>query len=172
MTDLVGGQPALRSFQGQVVRGHFERSPQTPILNGVVVNVEHVVYFREFDPQAQKLPLAYLLFGRGQELFLAHMISAPPDFDQLLAVQVTGHAFTDEELRHGLPVALSGRTNAAGTRLKKGERVVCQFRRADAPAPIELQLEAGEEFYCEEGELDRPVAPPPQGFPPSRVCQP
>jgi hypothetical protein len=40
--------------------------------------------------------LEYLLFGKGNESFLAHLITRPPDFDQILSVK-TGQKFTDEE---------------------------------------------------------------------------
>ena len=51
------------------------------------------------------------MFGKGDELFLAHLITRPPDFDQILSVKVSGHAFTDAELGQGVriisPFALS-----------------------------------------------------------------
>jgi hypothetical protein len=48
--------------------------------------------------------LEYLLFGKGTDLFLAHLITAPPDFDQVLGVKVTGHQFTADELANGVHV--------------------------------------------------------------------
>ena len=39
--------------------------------------------------------LTYLLLGRGGALFLAHVISQPPDFDQILSVELAGpHGMT------------------------------------------------------------------------------
>jgi hypothetical protein len=94
----------LSSFKANTIfRGHLERGDRVPILQGVEVTVNRVVHLREFDRNAKKSPqLEYLLFGKGQELFLAHLITAPPDFDQILAVKVADHAFTNEELTDGL----------------------------------------------------------------------
>src|SRR5258706_11976854 len=84
-----------RSFTAKVLRGHLEKpSPDGKgvVVHDVQVRVTRVVHFREFDPKATRpARLEYLLFGKGGELFLAHLIVAPPDFDQVLSVEVTGH---------------------------------------------------------------------------------
>jgi hypothetical protein len=70
------GADALRSFQGTVHRGHFEKPGHKAILTDLVVNVVDVIHFRKFDPEAQALSeLQYLLFGRGNELYMAHWIT-------------------------------------------------------------------------------------------------
>jgi hypothetical protein len=79
LSDLVsadpGDHPPRRTLNGAIVRGHFERGG-TPILEDVVVEVTNIVHFRELDPDTQELPqLRYLLFGKGSELFLAHLIT-------------------------------------------------------------------------------------------------
>lgn len=66
--------------------------------------------------------LEYLLFGKGQELFLAHQIAAPPDFDQVLSVKLDGHPFTDDELAKGVIVAFPGKKNTVAGRLKAQQR--------------------------------------------------
>lgn len=120
LPDLVSANPKrkpLRSLKARrVVRGHLERKDPlpVPVLQDVEVSVQRVTHFRQFDPKAKKpARLEYLLFGKGQELFLAHLITAPPDFVQMLAVKVTGHAFTDEELAQGVSVGFPGSTNTA-----------------------------------------------------------
>jgi hypothetical protein len=162
LPDLVpthpGGQPRRRAFQGSVVRNHFERKQTKPVAlsTGVTVGVANVVHFRKFDPDAeQPAQLEYLLFGKGQELFLAHLITSPPDFDQILSVKVPGHQFADEELRHGVPIAFPGRANSPDERLKEGERVSgrIQLPGDSAPATRELSVEIGVEFYFEANEL-------------------
>jgi hypothetical protein len=175
MSDLLlrypGYQP-LRAFKGRVVRGHFEKPSHTSILDPVVVNVQNIVYFQEFDQQAGKHPqLEYLLFGKSQEFFLVHLISAPPpDFDQIARVTISGHTLTEDELRRGVRVAFPGQDNTAEMRLKAGERVACEVPGVEARAAGLLQLAVSEEVYCEEGELERPVVS--NGFPPSRACRP
>ena len=155
LADIVStdpGHPPVRSFKGTIFRGHFERNGKE-ILSGVEVNVEEVVHFRRFEP------LSYLLFGNQGELFLAHWITRPPDFDQVLSVKVVGHQFADEELRHGVRVAIPGRTNAIHRRLRPDEVVTGEVQLAadGAPGTLEIQLETGVEFYFEEGELRSPA---------------
>lgn len=146
--------PPNRFFKGSVVRGHFERGGQ-PLLQDVVVEVTNVVHSRQFDPDSQGLSqLGYLLFGKGRELFLAHLITKPPDFDQILSVRAVGREFTDKELRHGIPVVFPGRANSMSERIREGEQAVGQAQLAGAtPGTVEIQVEAGTEFYFEEGEL-------------------
>ena len=148
----------LRSFKAKAIfRGHLEREDRVPILQDVEVSVKGVSHFREFDPKAKKSPqLEYLLFGKGQELFLAHLITAPPDFDQILAVKVTGPEFTNEELAKGAPVVFPGTTNAAASRLKEKQRVAGEMKVDNVSAPKKIQVEVNREFYFEEGELRVP----------------
>lgn len=160
LPELVSSDPQhkpLRSFKANAIfRGHLEKDGVS-ILQDVEVSMQRVIHFREFDPKAKKSPqLEYLLFGKGQELFLAHLIKAPPDFDQILAVKVTGHQFTNEELAKGVPVVFPGTTNAAASRLKEKQQVAGEIKVDNVPAPKKLQVEVNREFYFEEGELRVP----------------
>lgn len=143
------------SFSGTVVRGHFERGG-TPILRDVTADIAQVIHFRRFDPQARPLDhLEYLLFGKGEERFLAHLITKPPDFDQILSVDVMGHPFSDEDLRQGLRVVISSRANTAPDRIKEGEEVTGELHLPGqgVTATVTIQLVGNTEFYFEEGEL-------------------
>jgi hypothetical protein len=97
-----------------------------------------------------------LLFGKGNERFLAHLITRPPDFDQILSVKVAGHTLTDEQLRQGVRVTFPGRANAPEARIEEGEKVSGRIpvEGKKGPETLELQLEAGVEFYFEAGELE------------------
>ena len=153
-----GDQPRRRSFQGEVVRHHFERREPKPVSvgSGVTVTVTNVVYFQKFNPDAEQPDrLRYLLFGKGQELFLAHVITSPPDFDQILSTKIPDHQFTDEELRHGVQIVFPDRANSFDERLQEGERVAGRAKLAGdgAAGTLELQVEVGVEFYCEANEL-------------------
>jgi hypothetical protein len=161
LPELVSSDPQhkpLRTFKAKTIfRGHLERENGVPILQDVEVSVKRVSHFREFDPKAKKPPqLEYLLLGKGQELFLAHLITSPPDFDQILAVRVTDHKFTDEELAKGIPVVFPGTTNAAASRLREKQRVAGEIRVDNLPAPKKIQVQVNREFYFEEGELRVP----------------
>jgi hypothetical protein len=134
---------------GTLYRGHFERGGD-PLLQHVTVTVDQVVHFRQFDPEADKPVIQhYLLFGRGDERFLAHLITSPPDFDQVVSVQVTGHDFSDDDLRAGPTLFFPRRRNTSRDRLRAGEQVSAEMQGGSGL----VRLEIGNEFYFEEDEL-------------------
>jgi hypothetical protein len=159
---LAAAQP-LRSFKANVYRGRFEelaRKSQRALDAGriardVDVNVTRVVHFRKFDPKAAKpAQLEYLLFGKGDELFLAHLIIDPPDFDQILSVKAPNHKFTDAELGQGISVVFPDKTNAPSRRITGAAPVTGQIKGAAGAAPQAVQLQPGTELYFEKGELE------------------
>ena len=156
--------PASSSFRATVFRGHLERGGEA--INGlgdVVVDVKRVVHARKFEPSEEKPEkLQYFLFGRGDELFLAHLITKPPDFDQILSVKITGHQFTDEELSRGVSVVFEDRNNTAAQRIKENEHAQAKSHVTGAHQFLELQVQAGAEDYFEEGELAVPPIFPEQ----------
>ena len=150
--------PASSSFNVTVFRGHLERGgKQINGLEDIVVDVKRVVHARKFEPSENKPEkLQYFLFGRGDELFLAHLITKPPDFDQILSVKITGHQFTDEELSRGVSVLFQDRDNTATQRIKENEQAQAQSHVTGAHQFRDLQVQAGTEYYFEEGELAIP----------------
>ncbi|MEU6867514.1 hypothetical protein ABZ924_30465 [Streptomyces sp. NPDC046876] len=161
ISDLVtpAGQPALTSFDGTLYRGHFERGG-TAIVDPVRVDVRRVVHFRHLDEQDPRPPvLTYLAFGKGGELFLAHRIVTPPDFDQHLQVgnvrSVSGVSLTDELLAKGPRLAILGRDDTPADRLAESQQVAAKLLDGGAGAPdaVDLRFTAKREFYFEEGEL-------------------
>ena len=116
-------RPMLNAFTATVFRGHLERGGQAiNQLDNIDVNIKKVVYAQMFDPANDKPDkLTYILFGAGQELFLAHRIAKPPDFDQVLSIKAEGHQLTAEELNRGVEIVFPDRENAAPQRLR-GER--------------------------------------------------
>jgi hypothetical protein len=162
----------LQSFTGDIHRGHFERVSEeernNPLIPDATIEVVNVVYFQEFDPEGEKSSeLVYLLFGKGEELFFAHLISAPPpDFDQLLSVNGGGHTFADDELRRGLRVTFPDRANSVEARIKEKDAFTCELRLNGDSDPARVQLRVERELFCEQGELAQ------VGFGPSSACQP
>ena len=149
------GAPALTSFTASVFRGHLEAEPNNPVpaLQNIPVKVARVVHGRKFDPRASKpAELEYLLLGRGRERFVAHAIFAPPDFDQVLPVGLTGVELTDRDLSQDIRIAIPGRKNVAAERLRQGQRIEAMMRIGSA-APAKVQLDVGPQIYFEEGEL-------------------
>lgn len=156
---------ALKKFRGKaLVRGHLERGGTSFIGDfesasqvGVFdVNVVKVVHFREFNRNAAKSSkLEYLLFGKGSEVFLAHLITKPNDFDQIISIKTPGQTFTDEDLAKGMRLEFSNRGNTSKERLKEK---VKDLGRLHTPggAPQDVAVETVREFYFEEGELALP----------------
>jgi len=171
MLDLISPVPEtapLSSFMGRIVRGHFERrdEPQPfdierkELPTKVKVDVTRVIYAHEFSfrptPPAQ---LEYILFGTGANLFLAHRIITPPDFDQLLPVRLEGQTFPEASLQHGIIVAIPDRANTLAERLMDGETATGEARDAATGRLLAtgFRVSSGQEFYFEEGELQYPA---------------
>lgn len=147
--------PSRNSFKGTIFRGHLEREGKKKIagLTNIDVNVKRVIYAQQLGRGLDKSDkLEYILFGNGQELFLAHVIATPPDFDQILSVKIS-NAPSDEELKHFDRVVTLDRENSASSRIKEGEKVVVQGHVTGAHQFLQLQIQADVEFYFEEGEL-------------------
>jgi len=149
----------LRSFKASVYRGHFERFPtraakeEARIVENAEVTITRVIRFAKFDPSAAKSSqLEYLYFGKGDEFFLAHVISAPPDFDQIIPVLPLDHSFTEAELARGVSLVVPERENAAASRIAANESVKVVATSGDGTT-FRVPLMAGVEVYFEEGEL-------------------
>ncbi|MEK2645416.1 hypothetical protein [Bdellovibrio sp. BCCA] len=73
-------------FKAQIYKGHFERGGVL-IADNVKVEIK-ILYFKKFSGAEIKPSVGtYILFGNSQEQFLAHSITAAPDFDQILKVK-------------------------------------------------------------------------------------
>ena len=158
LPDLVSQFEPLRRFKAnEVFRGHLEREGVS-ILQDVEVTVTRVIHFREFDPKAKRpRQLEYLLFGKGGEIFLAHRIVRPPDFDQVLSVKAVEPAFTDEELARGVTVVFPGTRNSPTRRLG-AKKVAGEATLAGSPAVSrKIRVDVGKELYFEQGELRVPA---------------
>jgi hypothetical protein len=146
--------PARRSFRARFFRGHLERGGEViPDLGNVVVRVVDVVYAKRFDRGGKPNDLTYVLFGRGGEFFLGHRISQPPDFDQILSVQLAGAQPDEDELNAGIEVVLPGRPNTATERLRDGTSVTARGHVTGAHQFLSLEIADVHELYFEEGEL-------------------
>jgi hypothetical protein len=154
LSDLEKG--ARKSFTANIFSGQFEcqRNP-IPIAKNVTVQIEKVLHFRKFQPGAKQPSFSeYLLFGNDQEQLAAHLITAPPDFDQIIA------------LKQPLP----GLTLASATRLGLPNRPVKtpkdNFNQALTPGVkpavqidgqgANLTVEIGNQYFMEKGNYEAP----------------
>jgi hypothetical protein len=155
LSTLYAADPPERgSFQARFFRGHLERGGEPiPELTDVTVRITKVLYARRFDRQGKPDDLTYLLVGRVGELFLAHVISEPPDFDQILSVGLAGSQLDEEDLKTGVQAVFEGRANTAAARLRDGETATARGHVTGAHQFITLDLTDVRELYFEEGEL-------------------
>jgi hypothetical protein len=150
--------PPLGTFKADLFRGHLEKDGTSRIVAGADISVKNVVHFRELDSDATPLTqLEYILFGKGSELFLAHLITRPPDFDQVISISVKDHTLSDADLRKGLRIVFM-RPNTVDGRLLEKQEETGELRPGDGrSAPLKLRVKAGVEYYFEEGELQVPA---------------
>lgn len=165
------GRAAIETLPATtIVEGHFEQGGQA-ILDDVTFDVGRVVYFREFQLGGEPLgEQSYVIFGRGGEAFAAHLLSAPPDFDQMLAVEVTASddaPALEDALAAGIYLTLPGRANDESNRIQAGETLSCSLAIDGAAAPITVEVAAAAEIYCEAGEFSAVVM---QAFNTPRRC--
>ena len=151
-------QTPRRSFKGTIFRGHLERGGQAiPGLTNIDVNVKRIIYAEKLGPGLDKPgKLTYRLFGNQDEFFLAHLIGAPPDFDQILSVAIKNPP-NAEDVQRGVSVVMLDRANSAPQRIKENEDVQGQGHATGAHQFLALQMKTGIEFYFEEGELLSPA---------------
>lgn len=148
--------PARSSFRGELFRSHFERDGvKVGGLTDFDVKIKRIVYLNQLDGTMTKpAKLTYRLFGRPDELFLLHVIAAPPpDFDQIISVKIDGHQFTDQELMSGVEIVFAERANTAAQRLREKEKLQGQGHVTGAHQFLNLNVEGVTEFYEEEGDL-------------------
>ena len=158
LSTLYAADPPERdSFGATFFRGHLERDGEViPGLAEVKVRITDVVFAERFDRRGKPEDLTYLVVGQGEELFLAHVIRQPPDFDQILAVRLGGPPPSESELKAGIRVDFPGRANTAAARLRDGETATARGHVTGAHRFLDLELVEVRELYFEEGELATP----------------
>ena len=157
LPDLAPPTPKRTQFRGDLFRGHFESPPEFPadpslIAGGVTVQVTNVVYFQKLMPNPPRPDtLEYLLFGTSEEIFLAHLITGPPDFDQIVSATVTGRQFTANQLQRGVRIQLAGIARSSAERLKPGKALKATAVVSGEKVAVNVEPEA--ELYFMEREL-------------------
>jgi hypothetical protein len=143
------------SFKADVFRGHFERPPgRKLILQDVTVTLKQQVHWHPFRTSHKRPePLTYVLFGQGDELFLAHWISVAPNYDQLVSVTLSAPL---AEISRGTQLILPKRGD--GEALKAGESVsgtMIVDQGPDQPVLLRpVDLKVASVIYLEKGELE------------------
>ncbi len=149
------------SFRANLYRGQYERSATRPqmLAKNVNVRLKRVVFFRPFQRGARQPAFSeYLLFGNGTEQLAAHLITAPPDFDQVVALK-TPLPLTDTELAKAIRIVLPNRpTPDPGANLsqalKPGSKPAVQV---DGRQPNKV-VEVGFQYFLETADYKRSPA--------------
>lgn len=116
---LADKPPRAKTFEGDLYRHHVEKQdpPPVQIAAGETAVIQTVIIGRRFETDETEAPtLQYILFGRGEELYLAHRLTRPPDFDHVIQVNVTP-ALPADDLKRGVLVTVHGRRNTADERI-------------------------------------------------------
>jgi hypothetical protein len=82
---------------------------------------------------------------------MEHRIHQAPDFAHELAVHIRGHDFSDDQLRRGVEVTVTGRPNNHINKIQEGEKVPAVARLDGQELPIEIDATA--ELYFETDDL-------------------
>jgi len=162
LTDLfppAATTPPLTTIVGTLFREQFELLGDDEIKDHLVardvtVTVTKVILKRKLVPFEKRPPqLRYVLFGTPEELYLAHVITRPPDFDQILAVESVGRPLTDADLAKGLVIEIPKVKDSAATRLHESSKTSGEFRIAGRKQTLQLVL--GTEVYFSDRDFRR-----------------
>ena len=148
----------LTSFKANIYSGQYERPTTKPKLlaSDVTVKLKQVKYFRQFKTGAKQPVMSeYLLFGNGTEQLAAHLITAPPDFDQIVALK-TPLSLTDTELAKAVRLVLPNRPTPDSK-----ENLRQALKPGDKPA-IEINgqqpkktIETGMQYFLETADYEK-----------------
>jgi hypothetical protein len=173
-----------KTLRGTIFRGHLEKKGSEPIFKDVVANIQTIVFFRELfeykGPGTTKdFGMIYIMFGREREIFMAHYLMSPPDFDQIVSLKDTKKSLADY-LRYldirtlpkpfvhpHLLVSFGGtgnnilskrpRPNQSITgRISGSEEAGLQSTSEARRHPLLIGITIDKECYFEEGELRAP----------------
>jgi hypothetical protein len=87
-----GAKQPLKTFQADLVLGHFEQGGKAQYRNVPVV-VEEVLMFRRLSPvQHASRQARYVQIGSGVQRFLVKEIDSRPDFDHIVGYKAAGGA--------------------------------------------------------------------------------
>jgi hypothetical protein len=154
LPDLASGK--IASFTASIFESQYEDIPKDirpsqALDRNVTVKVKRVLYFRQFKPGAKQPEFSeYLLFGSGtNEQLAAHLITASPDFDQVVALKTT-LPLSNTELAKAVRLVLPNRpTPNANANLsqaiKLGQKPAVQVNGKE---PNKF-IEGGQQYFLE-----------------------
>jgi hypothetical protein len=146
----------IKSFKANIHRGQYERNSTPQLLaKNVTVEVKRIVHFRKFEPKVNASKLTqYLLFGNVSEQYLAHLITSPPDLDQILSVDKPLTSLGNVQIPGTIRLVLPERTiTSLRTKLqqalKPNDETTVLINGKGQP----LKIKAGAEYFFETDDL-------------------
>lgn len=125
------------SFSADLYFGRFGRDGE--LLGEVRVEIEERLYVgHPTEPTIEPAALRYVLFGREQ-LYLAHVFTHSPDFDQVLTAQLAGEWLTSAGEQPAHTVTIPGRPDDLTGRLRPGEQVAAEGAELQVLAEVYLE---------------------------------
>jgi hypothetical protein len=97
------------------------------------------------------------------------LVSAPPDFQQVVSVAIEApdiQAASARGVVEGvladplLFIRLPDRANEVGSRLRAGDTISCALETGTRAGSVTIELHIRDEAYCEAGELSQPNTGP------------
>ena len=154
LSDLLRSHAVPPTMVGTIFRGHFERGGIAITGDDVEARVERILYSRRLvasDPALAER--RYVMFGSPSEPFLAHLITRPPDFDQVTAIEIAAPCADWLAGWEGVGISLKiDDTDGSPDRaLREGDQV--SATRLDGLATGSAVLTVRREFYLETGDL-------------------
>lgn len=124
---------------------HWGDKENEVLFSDVTVKIDRVIHFRRFeDADSRNTALSYILFGEKDDLYLAHLVSVFPDFDQIVAVDVVDG--TVDSYPH-LIFSVANTADDAKSRLKtEGEEVVGVSARLNPPRTLNADPRYPDQF--------------------------
>jgi len=115
--------------------GRFGRDGE--LLGEVSITIDETVYVGH---PTEPAGLRYVLFGREQ-LYLAHVLTRPPDFDQVLTAQLAGEWWASGSVEEtpARTVAVPGRSDDLTGRLRPGEQLTADGTQLQVLAEVYLE---------------------------------
>ena len=131
----------LRTFTGKLYRGAwpFDDMANAPVvIPALTVNVTRAIFYRSFVNAAALKELTYYCFQTPETTYLAHVITRPPDFYQLLSAHVDGLAAKAQQGIVELKFSKVANTMANKLKPKQETSAVTDNRRVQVQTKAEL----------------------------------
>ena len=107
VADIFRGMPQLKKYES------WPWADQTPVIRGVPLEIERVVYFRHLSMTFEApTTITYMLFGAGNEAHMTNYQTKIPDFDQVISLAEAPSWLTSTQLRSGVHVSSNAQRTA------------------------------------------------------------